>query len=96
MATLKNSMVSNAFGDGNEQILTLDNGDRYRIKNSMVPNAFGGGNEKIIEKEYTANTSYSDSKPPSAGRIIRAILLVLLGTACSIGLGYLLEMLVMP
>lgn len=62
MAKIRNSMVSNVFGEGKEKILTLDNGDEYIIRNSPVSNVFGDGKELEIEKRV-GNESASYSWP---------------------------------
>ena len=75
MATIRNSLIDNVFGDGKEKIVTLDNGDKYVIKNTCVKNVFGDGYEQKIEKINTS--SYSSNEPTTLFSILAIILLVL-------------------
>ena len=72
MATIRNSLIDNVFGNGKEKIVTLDNGDKYIIKNTCVKNVFGDGYEQKIEK--INNSSYSSNEPTT---ILAALLLAI-------------------
>lgn len=81
MAKIKNSMVPNIYGDGNEKILTTDDGEEYRISNSAIPNIYGTGQE-INAKKVKSNKS---NEPKSLSIIIVNLILVIIGLAgCAI------------
>jgi hypothetical protein len=82
MARIRNSMVPNTFGEGNEKIITLDNGEEYIVRNSMVPNTFGDG----YEQEIVNTTSRSSSAGNGTLFLLGLILLIyvcLLGWLCN-------------
>lgn len=56
MAKIRNSVVPNTFGEGNEKIITLDNGEEYIVRNTVVPNTFGGGHEQEIVKRGSSSS----------------------------------------
>ena len=81
MAKIKNSVIPNIYGDGNEKILTTDNGEEYRISNSAIPNIYGDGQE-INVKKVKSNKS---NEPKSLSMIIVNLILVVIGLAgCAI------------
>lgn len=68
MARIKNTCAKNLYGDGYEQEITLDNGEKYIIKNTCAKNLYGDGYEKEIVK---ADNAYgSESESPAANLII--------------------------
>jgi len=95
MARIKNSIVPNLFGGGQEQIISMDDGSEYRIKNSIVPNVWGTGNEQIIEQtqspyinNYSSSNRYAGKPEPEHFGL--KVLLALIGLAAIGGLGTLL------
>ncbi len=50
MAKIKNTNIPNYYGDGNQQEVTMENGEKYIIRNTNIPNYFGGGYQKEIVK----------------------------------------------
>ncbi len=52
MGTLRNTSITNTFGDGYVQIYTDDDGNEYTIRNTSMHNVFGDGYEKIAEDKH--------------------------------------------
>lgn len=52
MGELRNTPISNIFGDGYVQEYTTDDGRKFTIENTPVGNVFGGGKEQIAYDDY--------------------------------------------
>ncbi len=72
MAKIRNSVVPNTFGEGNEKIITLDNGEEYVVRNTVVPNTFGGGYEQEIVKRGSSSSEWPFSFLSTIGMALAA------------------------
>ena len=76
MSIIKNTPIKNVFGDGYEQEITLDNGEKYTIRNTPAKNVFGDGYQKeIIKNKDYGNTSFSEFIGELIGLVIAGLIL---------------------